>query len=272
MIEVISSTQNDRVKRLEKLIKSKSARDSEGFIVLDGLHLLIEYKKAYGLNSVDIFVEDSPQLINQFEKELDVTFANLSTYRLAEKVMKKISPLVSPSGLMAIAPIPKSYFDSKTQHDSGLFIGLDGVQDPGNLGSILRTCLAFGVRKVFLSKGCADLWSVKTLRAGMGAQFSIPVEKDIELTQLVDKFSGDIYLASAKGGISPHMLKNNYSSALVIFGSEGLGISEKVKIKVSKKLTLPLKNNVESLNVSAAVSAVCAVIALEDGFPGMETR
>ena len=107
MIEVISSTQNDRVKRLEKLIKSKSARDSEGFIVLDGLHLLIEYKKAYGLNSVDIFVEDSPQLINQFEKELDVTFANLSTYRLAEKVMKKISPVVSPSGLIAIATMPR---------------------------------------------------------------------------------------------------------------------------------------------------------------------
>ncbi len=96
----------------------------------------------------------------------------------------------------------------------------------------------------------------------MGAQFSIPVEKDIELTQLVDKFSGDIYLASAKGGISPQMLKNNYSSALVIFGSEGLGISEKVRSKVSKKLTLPLKNNVESLNVSAAVSAVCALISI----------
>ncbi len=262
MIEVISSPQNHRVKRLEKLIKSKSARDAEGLIVLDGLHLLIEYKRAYGLNSIDIFVEDSPLLINQFEKELEVTFANLSTYRLAEKVMKKISPLVSPSGLMAIAPIPKSSLNSEVQHDRGLFIGLDGVQDPGNLGSILRTCLAFGVRKVFLSKGCADLWSVKTLRAGMGAQFSILVDKDIELAQLVDEFPGDIYLASAKGGVSPQMIKNNYSSALIIFGSEGLGISEEVRIKVNKKLTLPLKNHVESLNVAAAVSAMCAVMEL----------
>jgi TrmH family RNA methyltransferase len=262
LIEVISSTQNDRVKRLEKLIKSKSARDSEGLIVLDGIHLLIEYKRVYGLSSADIFVEDNPALINKFEKELDVTFENLSTYFLAEKVMKKISPLVSPSGLIAIAPIPKSSLDSKTQHDGGLFIGLDGVQDPGNLGSILRTCLAFGVRKVFLSKGCADLWSIKTLRAGMGAQFSILVDKDIELTELVDEFPGDTYLASAKGGISPQMIKKNYSSALVIFGSEGLGISEKVRSKVTKKLTLPLKNNVESLNVAAAVSAMCAVIAI----------
>ena len=262
MIEVISSTQNDRVKRLEKLIKSKSARDSEGLIVLDGIHLLIEYKRFYGLNSADIFVEDNPQLINQFERELNVTFENLNTYILSEKVMKKISPVVSPSGLIAIAPMPQSSLDTDAQHDGGLFIGLDGVQDPGNLGSILRTSLAFGVRKIYLSKGCADLWSVKTLRAGMGAQFSIPVEKDIELTQLVDKFSGDTYLASAKGGISPQMLKNNYSRALVIFGSEGLGISEKVRSKVTKNLTLPLKNNVESLNVSAAVSAMCAVMAL----------
>jgi len=96
----------------------------------------------------------------------------------------------------------------------------------------------------------------------MGAQFSIPVEKDIELTQLVDKFPGDIYLASAKGGVSPQMIKNNYSSALIIFGSEGLGISEEVRIKVNKKLTLPLKNHVESLNVAAAVSAMCAVMEL----------
>ena len=148
------------------------------------------------------------------------------------------------------------------QLDRGLFIGLDGLQDPGNLGSILRTCLAFGVRKVFLSKECADLWSVKTLRAGMGAQFFILVDKDIELAQLVDEFPGDIYLASARGGIHPSTIKNTYSSALIIFGSEGLGISERVRSKVTKKLTLSMQNNVESLNVAAAVSATCALMVL----------
>ncbi len=96
----------------------------------------------------------------------------------------------------------------------------------------------------------------------MGAQFSILVDKDVELAQLVDEFSGDTYLASAKGGIPPQMIKNNYSNALIIFGSEGVGISEKVRSKVTKNLTLPLKNNVESLNVAAAVSAICSLISI----------
>jgi TrmH family RNA methyltransferase len=132
---------------------------------------------------------------------------------------------------------------------------LDAIQDAGNVGAILRSAAAFGVRHAVLGKGCADAWSPKVLRAGMGAHFSMALVQSADLAQAIAAFGGKVACTVPRDGIS---IEQADLSGRVgwIFGAEGQGVSKTLAARVTLKVSIPMPGGAESLNVAAA-AAIC---------------
>jgi TrmH family RNA methyltransferase len=132
---------------------------------------------------------------------------------------------------------------------------LDSVQDPGNLGTILRTAAAAGIQQIFCGPGTAAVWSPKVLRAGMGAHFVLEITEDVDLAQLIQQASVPVYATQ------PNAPKTIYTADLRapsawLFGHEGQGVSEQLLALATERLAIPQSSQVESLNVAASV-AIC---------------
>ncbi|HEX7951456.1 MAG TPA: RNA methyltransferase, partial [Burkholderiales bacterium] len=164
----------------------------------------------------------------------------------------EISQVETPEGISAIvsAPVVESGVPDEFR------ILLDGVQDPGNLGGLLRTVSAAGATSAHLAKGCADPWSPKSLRGGMGAQFVLPLRERVDLATAIAGFRGRVFATS------PHATQSIYDIDLsaplaLIFGGEGNGLPEDVLALANQLVRIPMAGEVESLNVAAAAAVCC---------------
>lgn len=132
---------------------------------------------------------------------------------------------------------------------------LDAIQDPGNVGTIIRSAAAAGADAVLLSAQCADAWAPRTLRAAMGAHFALAIHVRCDLERVARNFEGRVIAAAGQGGAAPHELSLLGSIALV-FGSEGAGLSEPLAKVAHAVTSIPLARGVESLNVGAAAAII----------------
>jgi TrmH family RNA methyltransferase len=132
---------------------------------------------------------------------------------------------------------------------------LEDIQDPGNLGSMLRTAAAAGADTVYLSKGCTDAWSPKALRGGMGAQFQLALHEHADLITAARDFPGKVIATSLAAGDSLYALDLRGPSAFV-FGNEGAGLSAELLAAASHRIRIPMPGQMESLNAAAA-AAIC---------------
>jgi len=155
----------------------------------------------------------------------------------------------TPIGILAVITIPKSV---SVVHKAAVM--LENIQDPGNLGSIIRTAAAAGIKRICLSKGCAEAWSPKSLRSGMGAQFNIEIVEQVDLDNEVKNYN-KVIVTSLDAAVSLYDIELTNSVAFV-FGNEGAGVSEGLLSRATHKVKIPMPGNIESLNVSAAV-AIC---------------
>ena len=131
---------------------------------------------------------------------------------------------------------------------------LEDIQDPGNLGSMIRTALGAGVQAIYLSKGCTDAWSPKALRGGQGAQFYVPIIEGVDIVSAMQDFAGNTY-ATTMAGESLYAQDLTQPIAFVI-GNEGAGLSNKAIQAANHQISIPMNKNLESLNAAAA-AAVC---------------
>ena len=163
-----------------------------------------------------------------------------------------LSELKTPSGILALIEQPEP---SVSPAQSQFCLLLEEVQDPGNLGSMLRSAAAAGCDAVFLSEGCADAWSPKVLRAGMGGHFVLSIHESADLLDVAAAFQGKLLAGSltAKTGLYDLDLHGKLAFA---FGNEGAGLSENLLAAATQKITIPMPGKVESLNVAAA-AAIC---------------
>ncbi len=132
---------------------------------------------------------------------------------------------------------------------------LEGIQDPGNVGAILRSAAAFGVQQVVLDPGCADPWSPRALRAGMGGHFALQIAETRDLAREIDAFKGTVACTVPRGGVALGDSPFERSWAW-IFGAEGRGLSEETIRRADLRVTIPMAAGTESLNVAAA-AAIC---------------
>jgi TrmH family RNA methyltransferase len=132
---------------------------------------------------------------------------------------------------------------------------LEDIQDPGNLGSILRSAAAAGMRDVYLSRGCVQAWSPRVLRAGMGAHFALNLYEGVDLLGIVRGYTGKV-LAAAGDGATPYYSADLKGQVALLFGNEGAGLTSELRDAAHASISIPMPGNAESLNVAAA-AAVC---------------
>lgn len=248
----IVSRDNTHFKILKKLCQSGRERRKAGLIVLDGIHLIKSHADAGGVPEELVVSErgagkdEIADYLLGYQNDRNVTL-------LADALFDELSVVDSPSGIMAVAPYPKC---SQRQNQEGDAVLLDGVQDPGNVGSILRSAAAAGFTQVLLSEGCAQVWSPRVLRAAMGAHFSLELIESADLSAFLGGYRGLAVLTTLDKNASSLFDQVLASPVAWVFGNEGQGVRPELAESVSCGVRIPMPGQSESLNVAAA-AAIC---------------
>ncbi len=174
-------------------------------------------------------------------------------YELAAPLYERVSPVEHGAGVMLVVTVPAPPLPSGARHD---LVYLDGVQDPGNVGTLLRTAAAAGVRDVLAGPTTAALWAPKTLRAGQGAQFRLRLREQVAADSLPGTLEGTWIGADAHSGEPLWSARLPAGPVGWIFGGEGAGLSAAARAACQRLVSIPIDRRVESLNVAAA-AAVC---------------
>lgn len=247
----VTSRDNAAVKRLHGLAHSARDRRSQRQTVLDGAHLVAAALEA-GQVLRELVVSDQGASRPEIA-ELVARSADTPLLQLSDALFAHVSPVDSPSGVMAVIDVPA---DDGFGLVADSLLLLDGVQDAGNLGTILRTAAAAGLRDVLLTAGCAQAWSPRVLRAGMGAHFRLRIREGVDAAAALDGYRGAI-LATGVGADARDLYACDLRGAVAwLFGSEGRGLSPEVAGLANGLVTIPMPGGVESLNVGAA-AAIC---------------
>ena len=226
---MIESLSNEKIKEYTKL-NQKKYRDETGMFLIEGTHLVEEAFK----NNI---VVDAYSLDDKYTK-------------VSEEVMKKLSNLDTPPKYLAVCK------KLEEKDINGNIVILDGVQDPGNLGTIIRSSIAFNIDTIILSNDSVDLYNTKVLRATEGMIFNINIiRRDLNeiIPTLKDKYT--IYTTNVVNGSNLSEIKVNTPFALIM-GSEGNGVKEDIASYADESVYIPMNNKCESLNVGVATSII----------------
>lgn len=246
----ISSRDNPLVKHLHALATSARERREAGQTLLDGAHLL-DVALDQGLRPTQVVLAEGAQA----RPEIAALLARCSSEDvvvLPERLFAHVSPVDAPSGVLAVLALPAPVLTPLRQEDC---VVLDGVQDPGNLGTILRTAAAVGVTQVILTPGCAQAWAPRVLRAAMGAHFLLEIREGADAGSALADFDGAIIATELRDSEELYALDLTRPVAW-LFGSEGQGLSRGVAALATRRVRIPMPGGMESLNVGVA-AGVC---------------
>lgn len=242
----ISSRDNPIFKRLKKLAESARARRDAQMTLLDGEHLFSAYLEAGG--QPHTLVRAASFDAGRFADPAG-RCPQARIIVLPDALFAELSPVATPTGMLAEA----AWLHPPASAATPLVLVLEDIQDPGNLGAMLRTGAAAGATLAVLSRGCHDPWSPKALRGGQGAQFVLPLQQGVDLVTWLQDFSGrSIALALAEDS-DLYALDLNGPLALIA-GNEGAGLSQAVRGAATRCAHIPMAGRIESLNASAALA------------------
>jgi len=248
-MKYITSQDNPFFKELSKLSGSARQRGKQAQTLLDGAHLLAAYLSS-GKQPLQLIV--TGDALNDTEISVLIQqIPNVPVTQLDDALFAELSELKTVSGVIALIPIPQA---EKLIKDNRFALLLENIQDPGNLGSMLRSAAAAGCDSIYMSKGCVDAWSPKVLRAAMGGHFILNIYEHADLCNIAGDFKGSLFAATLQQAASLYdsSLRGNIAFAI---GNEGVGLSIELMNK-AKAITIPMPGKVESLNAAAA-AAVC---------------
>ncbi|MDD4930329.1 MAG: RNA methyltransferase [Gallionella sp.] len=249
-MKLICSRDNPFFKQLLKLTESARQRGRAGQTLLDGAHLLAAYLDADG---VPLHVLLNAAALQ--DNEIAALLARMNTVQvtqLDDRLFAELSDLKTPTGILALIELPCATFLASSCNFALL---LEDIQDPGNLGSMLRSAAAAGCDTVFLSPACADAWSPRVLRAAMGGHFCLNIIEQADLAGVAKSFPGMLLATSLKAELSLYECKLTGKIAFMM-GNEGTGISDELLAEATHPVLIPMPGRVESLNVAAA-TAIC---------------
>jgi len=237
-LKYIESVKNPKVKAWKKLL-TKKERDQTGKYLIEGFHLVEEALKEQVV--IEVIVNQDMEMPASFKIEgTDVIYVK-------EEVMKAICDTETPQGIAAVCE-QRKYGISEIKLEKLLL--LDRVQDPGNLGTMIRTADAAGMDAVILGEGCADPYNPKVIRATQGSLFHLPIMKS-PLEEFIDKLQIPVYGTALEGGIPFEQVEKAEAFALLL-GNEGQGVAKELLAKTTKNLYIPIYGKSESLNVGIA--------------------
>lgn len=239
----IESKQNPRVKQWKKL-HSKKGREKAGHYLIEGPHLVEEALKSH-VEVTEMIVEEDFTVPESWNLDL-----YLRTY-VPKAVMNEISDTETPQGIAAVCRINLERVN--IDEEAGQYLLVDSVQDPGNIGTIIRTADSVGLSAVILGEGCADPYNSKVLRSTQGSIFHLPViqgDLDRWINDLQD--NGTPVFGSSLQDAKPYKTVEPPGVFALIVGNEGNGVAPHLLHKTDERLYIPIHGQAESLNVSVA--------------------
>ncbi|MCR5625142.1 MAG: RNA methyltransferase [Lachnospiraceae bacterium] len=281
-MERITSESNKKIKKIKKLMDNPRFRKKEGLFVVEGARIVNEAVKREA--AVEIFIDESNNPLvydlsgdialnklnncsakaDSFRFDLNLIFVPVTA--VSSNIFKELSNTINSQGIIAICKSPENFDLSKFCVDNKkapLLLLLDGIQDPGNLGTIVRSSLGADVDGLVLSKNSVDMFNPKVLRSTMGAVFDLDycyVDSLPEVIEILKNKGFNIYATLPEESKAYYDFDYKLPTAIII-GNEANGISEEVKKLDINHITIPMANNLESLNAAVAASVVLYEVA-----------
>ncbi len=240
---MITSYSNPKLKMVRELMNRSRMRRKAGAFVIEGIRMFLETPKEL---IREVYVSESFH-----EKHPEIKGETVS-----EPVFKKLSDTQNPQGIIAVVGMPEFKLKDLLRKKEGLYIILERLQDPGNLGTIVRTAEAAGAECIIMDKDTADLYSPKVVRSTMGSVYRVPCFYTEDLPGTVDEMKEKgimIYAADLKGDRFFHEEEYGRKTAFLI-GNEGNGLKEETLGMADFRIKIPMKGKTESLNAAVAAS------------------
>lgn len=248
MINYIESSQNKIIKQINAL-KMKKERDKTGLFIAEGTRLVNDIGS---LVKYVVISEDYTEDISQFDK----------VYSISRNLFNKISDTVNPQGIIAVCEIKDYNIEDAFKCDNPFLVVLEDIADPGNMGTVIRTCDAGGVDGIILTKGCVDIYNPKVVRSTMGSLFHLPIYRNQNIDDIIEGCKiNNINTVSAhlKGTALPYDVDMTKGCAILI-GNEARGLQDSTAEKTDLLVKIPMKGQAESMN-----AAIAAAILIYEG-------
>ena len=249
---VITSTANPLVRRCRRLAEDRRARAESRTLLLDGVRLLADALASGAVLEAALYAPEQLERTAVGVALLLQLAALPNAQPASPAVVAAASDTQHPQGVVAVVRWP-----ALTPQPDGLTLVLDAIQDPGNLGTLLRSAEAAGVGQVLCARGTADLYAPKVLRAAMGAHFRLAAEQDLPWETVAERLRGvdHVYAADAAGALS-YTAVSWFGSVALIVGNEAQGLSEAARALMTEPISIPMVGRAESLNAAVAGSII----------------
>lgn len=252
-MQTISSKDNEFIKHVKKL-KDKKYRDINNEYIVEGIKLVTEAIQENATIKQIIICEECTKG-DAIPKNIMYEIARFECIYVTEKVFNHITEVQNPQGILAI--IEKQSNEKEINYEEDIIVALDDIQDPGNLGTILRTVDSIGLKQILVSKGTADSFNPKVVRSTMGAIFRVKVIEceDLQATlKEAKKHKFKIVVTSLQTNKSLYDVE--FKKKVIVIGNEANGVSEKIQNIADEKIKIPMLGKTESLNASVATGVV----------------
>lgn len=252
-MQIISSKDNELIKHIKKL-KDKKHRDESNEYIIEGIKLIEEAVKENARINKIIVCEDTTRTY-EIPTHIMYEIAKYECVYVTDKIFASITQVTNPQGIMAI--IEKGDTDAQIDYTQDIIVALDDVQDPGNLGTILRTVDSIGLNQIIVSKGTADAFNSKVVRSTMGAIFRVKIIEVENLPQAIKEMRRHHFKLMVTSLQTDNSIYDiQFNKKIIVIGNESNGVSKEIQEMADEKAKIPMLGKTESLNASVAAGVV----------------
>ena len=252
-MQIISSKDNELIKHIKKL-KDKKHRDESNEYIIEGVKLIEEAVKENARIKKIIVCEDTTRTY-EIPTHIMYEIAKYECVYVTDKIFASITQVTNPQGIMAI--IEKGDTDAQIDYTQDIIVALDDVQDPGNLGTILRTVDSIGLNQIIVSKGTADAFNSKVVRSTMGAIFRVKIIEVENLSQAIKEMRRHHFKLMVTSLQTDNSIYDiQFNKKIIVIGNESNGVSKEIQEMADEKAKIPMLGKTESLNASVAAGVV----------------
>lgn len=250
----ITSKDNETIKHIKKL-KEKKYRDEYKEFIIEGTKMIAEALEEKA-KIKSIIICDDCKNEGAIPSDLMYEIAKLDCIYVSEKIFNTITDVINPQGIMAILEKPENN-ENVIDYNNQTILVLDNIQDPGNMGTILRTADSLNIKQIIVSKGSTDVYNLKVVRSTMGAIFRVRVVESENLVKTIKqlkKHKITVYATDLKTDKSIYDV--DYTKSAIVIGNESNGVSEEVLKEATERIKIPMLGKTESLNAAVATSII----------------
>ena len=264
MQDIITSAKNEKLRNVALLQKKKKAREEQGLFITEGIRIFEDALRSASEWIEQVFVSESFSKNSEWNALLEKCPENtkFSVFTVADDIFGKICETVTPQGILCVMR-RKEYDLSDIPHDRLLL--LENIQDPGNLGTMVRTAEAAGITGIIMSSDTVEIYSPKVTRSTMGSIFRVPFLYSDDIRGTIEDLKEKgvtVYGAYLHGG-KPYNSVRYEQPCAVLIGNEGNGITDGTIEKVSERIFIPMHGEIESLNAAIAAALIMYEMALQ---------